>query len=162
MQTIIARKTYQFHYLSLNNQISSVNFVLENMEGGDVKISALVVPKITAPIQNFVNSDLHNLTHLRSLTLAHPVSSVEKFDIWSRLLLGDCGNHIIRGRGPTTMQSKLGYLVSGPLPLQSESIADSLHSYITQTFNSEASDCPESFMNDCTPNPTPSTRCCNQ
>lgn len=51
------------------------------MEGGDVKISALVVPKITAPIQNFVNLDLHNLTHLRSLTLAHPVSSVEKFDI---------------------------------------------------------------------------------
>ena len=109
----------------LNNQVSLVNFILETTEG-DIKISALVVPKIAAPIQNFVRSDLHNLPHLRGLTLAHPVSSAEKFEI--SLLIGVdyyweiVGNHIVRRRGPTAMQSKLGYLLSGPLPVQSEQL----------------------------------------
>ena len=144
---------------SLNNQVSLVNFILETTEG-DIKISALVVPKIAAPIQNFVRSDLHNLPHLRGLTLAHPVSSAEKFEI--SLLIGVdyywkiVGNHIVRGRGPTAMQSKLGYLLSGPLPVQSESIAGLLHSYTMQTSNIEVSDYPDSIMNDCSPpSPTP-------
>ncbi|XP_065920284.1 uncharacterized protein [Dysidea avara] len=82
---------------SLNNQVSLVNFILETTEG-DIKISALVVPKIAAPIENFVRSDLHNLPHLRGLTLAQPVSSAEKFEI--SLLFGVdyyweiVGNHI--------------------------------------------------------------------
>ena len=144
---------------SLNNQVSLVNFILETTEG-DIKISALVVPKIAAPIQNFVRSDLHNLPHLRGLTLAHPVSSAEKFEI--SLLIGVdyyweiVGNHVVRGRGPTAMQSMLGYLLSGPLPIQSESIAGSLHSYTMQTSNIEVSDYPDSIMNDCSPpSPTP-------
>ena len=53
---------------------------------GDVSILALVVPTIAAPIQNLVNSDLQNLTHLRGLKLAHSVSSMEKLDIF--LLIG--------------------------------------------------------------------------
>ena len=119
---------------TLTNQVSSINLTLETITG-DVDISALVVSKIAAPIQNFVNADLHNLTHLRGLTLAHPVSSVEKFD------MEIVRNHIVRGRGPTAMQSKLGYLLSGPLPLQSESAgAEALHTYMTQTFNPELSD----------------------
>ena len=52
------------------------------------------------------------------------------------------------------MQSKLGYLLSGPLPVQSESTAGSLHSYTTQTFTLEVSDCPESITKDCPPIPT--------
>jgi len=48
---------------------------------GDVSISALVVPKMVAPIQNFVTLDFQNLSRLQGLKLAHPVSSVEKLDI---------------------------------------------------------------------------------
>lgn len=64
------------------NQIGSINLTLETTIG-DVNISALVVSKIARPIQNFVNADLHNLSHLQGLTVAHPVSLVEKFDISS-------------------------------------------------------------------------------
>ena len=70
---------------SFNNQVDLVNFFPETTEG-DVKILALVMLKIAAPIQNFVNSDLHNLPHLQGLTLAHPISSTEKFEI--SLLIG--------------------------------------------------------------------------
>jgi len=142
---------------SRNNQVSLINFVLETTQG-DVKISALVVPKIAAPIQNFVNSDLRNLAHLQGLTLAHPVSSIEKFEI--SLLIGVdyyweiVGNHIVRGRGPTAMQSKLGYLLSGPLSAPPESITGSVHSYTTQTFDLKVSNCPELLMNNCSPSCT--------
>ena len=125
---------------------------------GDVRISALVVPQIATPIQNFVTSDLHNLTHLRGLKLAHPVSSKEKLDI--SLLIGVdhyweiVGNQIVWGKGPTAMQSKLGYLLSGPLPLQSELESEPLHTYATQTFDLEHSDSPESLPNSCSPPPT--------
>ena len=62
------------------DQVSSINLTLETIVD-DINISALVVSKIAAPIQNFEKVDLHNLTHLEGLTLTHPVSSVEKFDI---------------------------------------------------------------------------------
>ena len=113
---------------------------------GDVNILALVVPTIAAPIQNLVNSDLQNLTHLRGLKLAHPVSSMEKLDI--SLLVGVdhywdiVGNHIMKGRGPTAMQSKLGYLLSGPL-LTSSAQECILHTYTTQTFDVDIPDCTE-------------------
>ena len=135
-----------------SNQVGSINLVLET-DVGDVKISALVVPKIAAPIQNFVNSDLHHLTYLRGLKLAHPVGCTKKFDI--SLLIGAdyywevVGNHIVRGRGPTAMQSKLGYLLSGPLSTQSKlPVTGALHMYTTQTFKLDLSDCPESLPGD--------------
>lgn len=111
--------------------------------------------KIAVPIQNFVNSVLHNIPHLQGLTLAHPITSTEKFEI-SFLIGVDfyweiVENHLVRGRGPTAMKSKLGYLLSGPLPMQSESTANSLHSYTTQTFTLEVSDCAESIMKYCPP-----------
>ena len=140
-----------------NNQVDLAIFFLETTEG-DVKILALAVSKTAAPIQNFVNSDLHNLPNLQDLTLAHPISSTEKFEI--SLLIGVdfyweiVENHIVWGRRPTAMQSKLGYLLSGPLPVQSESTARSLHSYTTQRITLEISDCPESIMKDCPLIPT--------
>ena len=48
------------------NQVNSIQFVLET-DVGDVNITALVVPKVAAPIENFISSDLHNLTYLRGL-----------------------------------------------------------------------------------------------
>ena len=53
--------------------------------------------------------------------MAHPVTREENFEI--SLLIGAdhywdfVEDHIICGNGPTAMQSKLGYLLSGPLPL---------------------------------------------
>jgi len=46
--------------------VNSITLTLET-HMGDVNISALVVPTIAAPIQNLVNSDLQNLTHLQGL-----------------------------------------------------------------------------------------------
>jgi len=100
---------------------------------GNVSISALVIPTIASPIQNFITSNLQNLPHLQGLRLAHPVSSVEELDI--SLLIGVdhywdiVGIDIVRGRGPTVMQSKFyqdhcRYNQTAPL-----------HSYTAQTLD---------------------------
>jgi len=60
------------------------------------------------------------------LTLAHPMMKEDsQFDI--SMLKGVhyywkiVEDHIVRGDGPTAVQSKLGYLLSGPLTLSSSS-----------------------------------------
>ena len=79
------------------------------------------MPKIATPIQNKVRAPIKDLPYLRQLKLAHPVTSDENFEI--SLLAGAdhywdfVEDHIIRGNGPTAMQSKLGYLLSGPIKL---------------------------------------------
>ena len=110
---------------------------------GDINISALVVSTIAAPLNNFVTSDVCELPHLQGLKLPHPVTSSQKFDI--SLLLGAdhyweiVGNHIVRGEGPTAMQSKLGYLLSGPLQRQTQSSNTSvLHAYPTQILDASS------------------------
>ena len=94
-------------------------------------ISALVVPTIAAPLANTMNTAISNLSHLKGLPLAHPVSSEENFEI--SLLIGAdfywdlIGDHIVRGDGPTAVSSRLGYLLSGPLPVpQFSSVVTSL------------------------------------
>ncbi|XP_064641935.1 uncharacterized protein LOC135496506 [Lineus longissimus] len=54
-----------------------VSFAVHTITGGKMDISALVVPKISAPIKNFVNASLLDLPHLRELPFAHPVSNVD-------------------------------------------------------------------------------------
>ena len=57
------------------------------------------------------------MPHLQGLKLAHPVTSNKNFTI--SLLIGTdyyWKFTIIRGDGPTAQESKLGYLLSGPLP----------------------------------------------
>ena len=110
---------------------------------GEVNISALVVPTIAAPLNNFVTSDVRELPHLQGLKLAHPVTTSQKFDI--SLLLGAdhywevVGNHIVRGEGPTVMQSKLGYLLSGPLQKQTQSSNNNvLHACPTQILDASS------------------------
>ena len=104
----------------ISKQHAGVVHVALETNLGDVNISALVVPTIAAPLHMVVNPDVSKLPHLSGLKLANPVNTTDKFDI--SLLVGVdhyweiIGNHIVRGNGPTTMQSKLGYLLSGPLP----------------------------------------------
>ena len=84
-------------------------------------LSVLIVPRIAALLQTVSHPQLHRLTYLQGLSLAHPVSTDQPFEI--SLLIGVdhywklVGNQIIRGDGPTAVNSKLGYLLSGPLQL---------------------------------------------
>ena len=68
--------------------------------------------------------------------------STKNFKIW--LLIGTdhywdlVEDHIIRGNGPTAMSSKLGYLLSGPLPIeQIVNTTTSLH-VSTNCYNNES------------------------
>ena len=49
-------------------------------------ILVLVVPNITAPLNNTIRTTLSNVPYLKGLPLAHPVSSAENFEI--SLLVG--------------------------------------------------------------------------
>lgn len=89
--------------------------------GETIPLSVLIVPKIAAPLQTIKSSQLHELPHLRYLTLAHPITGDLQFDV--SLLIGVdyywqiVEDDVIRGKGPTAVQSKLGYLLSGPLSI---------------------------------------------
>ena len=62
--------------------------------------------------------------------MAHPVTSDENFHI-SVLIGADywqfIQDHVICGDGPTAVQSRLGYLLSGPLPLPRSADTTNLH-----------------------------------
>ena len=61
-----------------------------------------------------------HLPHLKKLPLTHPISADREFHI--SLLVGAdhywdiVGDVIVRGDGPTAVESKVGYLLSGPAP----------------------------------------------
>ena len=82
-------------------------------------IDVLIVPTIAVPLGNR-QRDAVSLPYLRGLKLAHPLTGEDIFSI--SLLNGAdkywdiVGNRVVRGDGPTAVQSKIGYLISGPLP----------------------------------------------
>ena len=97
--------------------------------GEMVPLSVLVVPKIAAPLQCITSSKLQELPYLKHLTLAHPI--MKEDNLLSLLISVDhylkiVEDHIVRGDGPTAVQSKLGNLLSGPL----------VHSVISNTATS--------------------------
>ena len=86
-----------------------------------ILVSVLIIPKLAAPVGNSVRTHLNQLSYLQHLSLAHPVTNDENFDI-SVLIGADFYWHfiqdtVVRGDGPTAVESTLGYLLSGPLPL---------------------------------------------
>ena len=90
---------------------------IETESYGNIPIQALVVPEIATPLQNSIGTAIENYHYLQDLKRAHPVTDNESFEI--SLLIGAdhywdiVQDHISRGNGPTAMQSKLGYLLSG-------------------------------------------------
>ena len=82
-----------------------------------IVIDVLIVPTIAVPLGNR-QRDVTSLPYLRGLKLAHPLTGEEIFSI--SLLIGAdkywdiVGNRVIRGDGPTALQSKIGYLLSRP------------------------------------------------
>ena len=84
-----------------------------------VSISVLTVPFTAAPIKNSVQTSIENFPHLHGLKLAHPITNEHNFHI-SILIGADyywyfVEDKIIRGKGATAQQSKLGFLLSGPM-----------------------------------------------
>ena len=92
---------------------------VETTSGDKVPISVLTVPFIAAPLKNSVRTSIESFPHLRGLKLAHPITNEHNFHI-SILIGADyywsfVEDKIIRGEGPTAQQSKLGFLLSGPI-----------------------------------------------
>ena len=99
-----------------------------DLYGTRMQISVLIVPKLAAPIRNSVHAHLHAVRHLKKLPLAHPVTGDENFNI--SVLIGadhswDLQDHVVPG--PTTVQSKLDYLLSGPLQVPQQAMTANLH-----------------------------------
>ena len=88
----------------LHKRMDSVLIHIRTMTGDLVPLSALVVPNIATPIANPLNTSTLHLPYLKGLSLAHPVTEANNFEI--SLLVGAdfywdlVGDHIIRGDGP--------------------------------------------------------------
>ncbi|XP_071161120.1 uncharacterized protein [Mytilus edulis] len=89
-----------------------------------IPIEVLIVPQIAYPIHTYARNQ-SSFTHLNGLKLAHPALQDKDFEI-SVLVGADyywdiVGDRVIRGSGPTAVQSKVGYLLSGPIQLNTNS-----------------------------------------
>ena len=128
---------YPFGGEAVPSELQSASIAILTNDGGEVPISVLVVPKIAAPLQNAMPLPGDQYPYLHGLKLTHPVGSDNKFEI--TLLIGAdfywnlVQDKIIRGNGPTAVESKIGYLLSGPLSSShSDADIDVLHMAVTQ------------------------------
>ena len=95
---------------------------IHTLTGDKIPVSVLIVPKIAPPLQNMLRTSCQQIPHLKGLQLPYNppyITENENFEI-SVLIGADyywsfVQDHIIRGDRPTAVQSKLGYLLSGPL-----------------------------------------------
>ncbi|XP_052221173.1 uncharacterized protein LOC127837788 [Dreissena polymorpha] len=93
-----------------------------------IPVSVLIVPTIAAPIRCGYLRSTAELPYLRGFKLAHSVTGDTLFDI--SLLVGAdhywdiVEDHVVRGNGPTAVKSKIGYILSGPMPSTSHASAD--------------------------------------
>ena len=87
-----------------------------------IAIDVLIVPTIAVPVRNQIRATAH-LPYLQGLKLGHSVSKDDIFHI--TLLIGVnkyweiIEDHVIRGDGPTAVQSKIRFLLSGQFTLTS-------------------------------------------
>ena len=112
---------------------------IQTTSGEKIPISVLIVPTIALSLQNPIRSSIKEFPYLRGLPLAYPVTENENFEI-SVLIGADyywhfVQDHVVRGKGPTTVQSKLGYLLSGPLPSRAQITLISLFHVATTSNN---------------------------
>ena len=81
--------------------------------------------------------EVTKLKYLKGLKLAHPVTQDGEFDI--SLLIGAdhywriVQNHVVRGNGPTAVKSKIGYLLSGPIPGDSKQTQNTMLNVLTSS-----------------------------
>jgi len=101
--------------ISAVKRLAVVTIHLHTLNGVKIPVSVL---KLAVPVRNSVHTQLPYLHHL---PLVHPVTSDENFQI-SILIGADyywrfVQDHVVCSDGPTAVESRLGYLLSGPLPL---------------------------------------------
>ncbi|XP_063446844.1 uncharacterized protein LOC134726374 [Mytilus trossulus] len=105
-----------------NLQIATI--YIKGLKNTLIPIEVLIIPQIAYPIHTYSRNQ-SSFQHLNGLKLAHPALQDEDFDI-SVLVGADyywdiVGDRVIRGSGPTAVQSKVGYLLSGPIQLNTNS-----------------------------------------
>ena len=122
---------------AIPRELQSTSIAIQTNDGGEVPVSVLVVPKIATPLQNAVPLPENQYPYLHGLQLAHPVGSDNKFEI--TLLVGAdfywnlVQDKIIRGNGPTAVEPKIGYLLSGPLsPSDTKASISMFHASVMQ------------------------------
>ena len=129
--------------------LGTVNIYVQSLAGEQMPVSALIVSHIATPLQNSFQACVKNIPHLQGLVLAHPITREENFEI--SLLIGAdyywdfIEDHIIRGNGPTAMQSKLGYLLLGPLSTVQKPLSNTNILHTSTICNEE--DQQENFWN---------------
>ena len=125
----------------LQQKLGVTTVKIETISGELISISVLIVPTIAAPIQNAVPMSVSAMPHLSGLKLAHPITSDKNFTI--SILIGTdfywefVQDTIVRGDGPTAQESKLGYLLSGPLPYSFSQTATSILLQMASTVTPE-------------------------
>lgn len=130
--------------VSRPTKFAVISIFIHTLNGGHIPISVLVVSKLAAPVQNSIRTHLNQLPYLQGLKLAHPVTSDENFSI-SVLIGADhywqfTQDHVVCGDGPTAVQSRVGYLLSGPLPLTQPASTTNLHISIFSCTTEDATD----------------------
>ena len=130
--------------ISTPTRFAVTTISIHTLNGSQIPISVLIVPKLAAPVRNSIRTHLNQFSYLQGLTLAHPVTSDENFSL-SVLIGADyywqfIQDHVARGDGPTAVQSRLGYLLSGPLPLPQPISTTSLHISILSCTTENARD----------------------
>ena len=97
--------------------VATINLLTNSRE--TLQLSVFIVPLIVTPLQNTISYSVASSPHLQGLQLVHPVIAEREFHI--SLLVGAdyywdiVQDQVIRGNGPMAVQSKLGYLLSGPI-----------------------------------------------
>ena len=109
---------------------------LETSGRETIPIDVLIVPTIAAPLSN-MPPEVTKSKYLKGLKLAFPVTQDGEFDI-SFLIGADhywktVHNHVVRGNGPTAVKSKIGHLLSGPLPGDSKQTQNSMLNVFTSS-----------------------------
>ncbi|XP_045023635.1 uncharacterized protein LOC123468017 [Daphnia magna] len=103
-----------------------VQFSIIDRHGSPIVVQAIVIPHIVDPLSDPHRAELLSLPHLKRLKLAHPVSTKSTFEV--DILVGAdtywniVGDQVIRGSGPTAVDSKIGYLISGRLQYSGEKV----------------------------------------
>ena len=101
----------------LHLETATINLISDRKER--IPINVLIVRTRAPPISTRLHHTAVRLPYLRKLKLAHPVTEREDFHI--PLLIGAdhywdiIEDEVIRGKGPTAVKSRIGYLLSGPV-----------------------------------------------
>ena len=115
-------------------QVPTASVSLKTSGRETIPIDVLIVTTIAAPLSN-MPPEVTNLNYLNRLKLAHPVLQDDDFEI--SLLMGadhywrKVKNHVVKGNIPTAVKSKIGFLLSGPLPGDSKQNQNSMLNVLT-------------------------------